>query len=338
MVVVQQIKDQLNRPLRDLRISITDRCNFRCRYCMPAEIFGSDYQFLSKECILSFEEIIRLSQVFASLGVKKLRITGGEPLLRKGLPSLIRSLYHIDGIEDIGLTTNGVLLSKYAKELQNAGLKRVNVSLDSLDDRTFSYMNGGKSLVQPVLDGIEAAAQAGMQVKINMVVQKGVNEQDILPMATYFREKKHIVRFIEFMDVGATNGWNLDQVVSKQEIVNLIHQMMPLEPAPPRYKGEVASRYRYIGSDEEIGIISSVTDTFCSTCTRARISAEGKLFTCLFASVGYDLQTLLRSNLTNEDIKEYIQNIWRKRTDHYSEERVSQTGPVLKVEMSYIGG
>lgn len=334
----QQLKDLRNRPLRDLRISVTDRCNFRCRYCMPAEIFGPDFQFLAQENILTYQEMVRLARIFVSLGVKKLRITGGEPLLRKGLPAFIRELNQIEGVDDIALTTNGVLLRKYAKELYDAGLKRVSVSLDSLDDERFRLMNGGRSGVQPVLDGIEAAAEAGMKVKINMVVQKEVNEQDILPMAAYFREKKHPLRFIEFMDVGNTNGWKLDKVITKKKILDIIQGWMPLEPVDAHYSGEVATRFRYKGSDEEIGIISSVSDAFCSTCTRARISAEGKLYTCLFASHGHDLRELLRSERADSEISGFIEDIWRARSDRYSEERATFTRKSPKIEMSHIGG
>ncbi|MCP3807688.1 GTP 3',8-cyclase MoaA [Paenibacillus sp. Lou8.1] len=332
--------DQWNRPLRDLRISVIDRCNFRCRYCMPEEIFGQDYPFLPKEKILTFEEITRLSRIFVSLGVTKLRITGGEPLLRKNLSLLIHSLTQLDGVEDIAMTTNGVFLPKYAVALREAGLKRVTVSLDSLDDDRFRQMNGGRSSVKAVLDGIEAAAQAGMQVKINMVVQKGFNDQDIVPMADYFQKKKHILRFVEFMDVGNTNGWKLDQVVSKQQIIEAIHEHMPLEPVLPQYKGEVATRYRYQDKDGEIGIISSVTDAFCSTCTRARISAEGSLYTCLFASQGYKLRAMLRSEQSDDEIRAYIERVWRERTDRYSEERLNHTQQqaTSKIEMSHIGG
>ncbi|MEC2373169.1 GTP 3',8-cyclase MoaA, partial [Bacillus thuringiensis] len=262
--------DKLQRPLKDLRISVTDRCNFRCRYCMPEEIFGPDYSFLSNDKILSFDEIERITRIFVSLGVRKLRITGGEPLLRRGLPKLIERLHKIDGVEDIGLTTNGSLLKKFAPDLYKAGLSRVTVSLDSLEEERFFYLNGNRSKVQRVLEGIQAAAEVGMKIKINMVVQKGKNEQDILQMAQYFKENKHILRFIEYMDVGNYNGWDLKEVVSKQEIVDTIHQVMPLERIEANYSGEVATRYRYIGSDEEIGIISSVTDSFCLSCTRAR--------------------------------------------------------------------
>ncbi|EEM40728.1 Molybdenum cofactor biosynthesis protein A [Bacillus thuringiensis serovar sotto str. T04001] len=332
--------DKLQRPLKDLRISVTDRCNFRCRYCMPEEIFGPDYSFLSNDKILSFDEIERITRIFVSLGVRKLRITGGEPLLRRGLPKLIERLHKIDGVEDIGLTTNGSLLKKFAPDLYKAGLSRVTVSLDSLEEERFFYLNGNRSKVQRVLEGIQAAAEVGMKIKINMVVQKGKNEQDILQMAQYFKENKHILRFIEYMDVGNYNGWDLKEVVSKQEIVDTIHQVMPLERIEANYSGEVATRYRYIGSDEEIGIISSVTDSFCSSCTRARISAEGKLYTCLFASKGNDLRELLRSEHTDEDITDVVRDIWNNREDRYSDERLNHKNKntIPKIEMSHIGG
>ncbi|WNV18007.1 GTP 3',8-cyclase MoaA [Bacillus sp. SI2] len=332
--------DKLQRPLKDLRISVTDRCNFRCRYCMPEEIFGPDYSFLSNDKILSFDEIERITRIFVSLGVRKLRITGGEPLLRRGLPQLIERLNKIDGVEDIGLTTNGSLLKKFAPDLYKAGLSRVTVSLDSLEEERFFYLNGNRSKVQRVLEGIQAAAEVGMKIKINMVVQKGKNEQDILQMAQYFKENKHILRFIEYMDVGNYNGWELKEVVSKQEIVDMIHQIMPLERIEANYAGEVATRYRYIGSDEEIGVISSVTDSFCSSCTRARISAEGKLYTCLFASKGNDLRELLRSDYTDEEIKDVVRDIWNNREDRYSDERLSNSNKkaMPKIEMSHIGG
>ncbi|WP_002149111.1 GTP 3',8-cyclase MoaA [Bacillus cereus] len=332
--------DKFDRPLKDLRISVTDRCNFRCRYCMPEEIFGRDYSFLSNDKILSFDEIERITRIFVSLGVRKLRITGGEPLLRKGLPELIQRLNEIDGVEDIGLTTNGSLLKKFAPDLYKAGLSRVTVSLDSLNEERFSYLNGNRSKVKTVLAGIQAAAEAGMKIKMNMVVQKGKNEQDIVQMAEYFKENKHILRFIEYMDVGNFNGWELGEVVSKQEILKMINEVMPLEHIEANYPGEVATRYRYIGSNEEIGIISSVTDSFCSSCTRARISAEGKLYTCLFASKGNDIKELLRSGYTDEEITNVIRDIWNNRSDHYSDERLSNTNKktMPKIEMSHIGG
>jgi cyclic pyranopterin phosphate synthase len=334
------IKDALGRPLRDLRISVTDRCNFRCRYCMPEEVFGPDYKFLPREVLLRFEEITRLVRIFARLGVEKIRITGGEPLLRRGLPDLIRMLSEVEGIRDIALTTNGSLLSKYARDLREAGLKRVNVSLDALDDEIFAKMTGGRSGVRPVLEGIEAAARAGLKVKVNMVVQKGVNDGQILPMARHFRGTGHILRFIEFMDVGNSNGWNLEQVVSKREIIERIHREMPLEPVEPNYYGEVASRYRYQGTEEEIGVVSSVTESFCSTCTRARLSADGRLYTCLFASEGTDLRGPLRAGESDEELEARICDVWNRRRDRYSDERLYNTRirDRKKVEMSYIGG
>ncbi|RNB56953.1 GTP 3',8-cyclase MoaA [Brevibacillus gelatini] len=336
-----QVRDTRNRPLRDLRISVTDRCNFRCRYCMPAEIFGSDFAFLPQHKLLSFEEIARLTSIFTSLGVRKIRITGGEPLMRRDLPTLIQMIRKIDNVQDIAMTTNGSLLVRHAQALKEAGLDRVTVSLDSLDNERFGMLNGRGYPVDAVLDGIRAAAEAGLGVKINMVVQRGVNDQDILPMVRYFREQGHTLRFIEFMDVGNSNGWRLDQVVPSSEIVRLIHAEMPLAPVEPNYFGEVASRYRYEGSDQEIGLISSVTQAFCSTCTRARLSAEGKMYNCLFASAGHDLREPLRSGRSDDEIRELIRAIWEKRDERYSEERLDETPGLQKrpkVEMSHIGG
>lgn len=336
----EKIKDSMNRPLRDLRISVTDRCNFRCTYCMPAEIFGAGYMFMEKEKLLTFEEIVRLAEIFTKLGVEKIRLTGGEPLLREELPKLIAMIDGVKGVRDIALTTNGSMLGRLATELKRAGLRRVTVSLDSLDDAHFAMMNGISYTVRPILESIEAAAQAGLPVKINMVVKRGVNEDDILPMARYFKEKGHTLRFIEYMDVGNTNGWKLDQVVPSRTIVEKIHAEMPLEPVAANYYGEVASRYRYVGSDAEIGLISSVTQAFCATCTRARLSAEGRLYTCLFASQGVDLRTPLREGASDEDLEKLIRSIWLKREDRYSEKRLSQTPGILtkKAEMSYLGG
>ncbi|MFD6210996.1 GTP 3',8-cyclase MoaA [Peribacillus sp. NPDC060253] len=331
------ILDKLERPLRDLRLSVTDRCNFRCRYCMPE---GPDYSILSSDKILSFDEMERLSRIFVSLGVSKIRITGGEPLLRKNLPELIHRLNLINGVEDIAITTNGSLLKKFAPELFNAGLRRVTVSLDSLDDERFNQLNGNRSKVARVLEGVEAASNAGLKVKMNMVVQKGKNDQDIIPMAKYFKDHKHTLRFIEYMDVGNSNGWRMTEVMTKQEILDRIEEVMPLEQIKPNYVGEVATRYRYKDSDQEIGIISSVTDSFCSTCSRARVSAEGKLYTCLFASKGYDLRQLIRSEESDVVISNKISDIWNHRIDRYSDERkngnVSRNS--TKVEMSHIGG
>nr|WP_202604310.1 MULTISPECIES: GTP 3',8-cyclase MoaA [Bacillus] len=332
--------DQKSRPLRDLRISVTDRCNLRCTYCMPAEIFGQDYPFLPKGELLSFEELERLAKLFVhQFGVEKIRLTGGEPLMRKDMPELVGKLAGIKGIRDIAMTTNGVLLPVYADKLKKAGLKRVTVSLDSLDDERFKSINGRGVSVSKVLAGIEAAKKAGLGVKINMVVQKGVNEKDILPMARYFKEKGHILRFIEFMDVGNTNEWNRQSVVAKADIIRIINEDMPIEPIDPNYEGEVAKRYRYLDGSGEIGFISSVSDAFCTTCNRARLSAKGELFTCLFASSGFDLRTLIRSGQTDQELAEAIGTVWRNRDDQYSLDRaLAKAVPRKKVEMSYIGG
>lgn len=332
--------DEFERPLTDLRISVTDRCNFRCRYCMPEEIFGADYPFLDDSKLLSFAEMTKLAEAFVPLGVKKIRITGGEPLLRPHLDQLIAMIGQIDGITDIAVTTNGSLLSQMADKLWKAGLKRISVSLDSLDDDRFGLMNGRGFPVEKVLDGIEAASAVGMKVKVNMVVRKGVNDQDVVPMAQYFYEKGHVLRFIEYMDVGNTNGWRLDQVLPSQEIVERINRILPLEPLEANYYGEVATRYRYIGTDKEIGFISSVTQAFCSTCTRARVSAEGKLYTCLFASKGHDLRELLRSGIGDGQLTAHIAELWRKRKDKYSEDRLKETvkREDSKEEMFRIGG
>lgn len=335
------IQDLHNRPLRDLRISVTDRCNFRCQYCMPAEVFGPDFAFLPSDKILSFEEIERLVRIFVTLGVRKIRITGGEPLLRRDLTKLITRINAIEGVEDIALTTNGTLLKKYAHALAEAGVKRVSISLDSLDEARFFEMNGHRGKVQTVLEGIQKAAEAGLLVKINMVVQKGVNDADIVEMAKFFKEKQHILRYIEYMDVGNSNGWKLDDVVGKKEIIDMINAVAPLEAIAPNYKGEVATRFGYKDGDGEIGVISSVTDAFCSTCSRARISAEGKLYTCLFATEGTDLRALLRSDSTDAEVAQAITAVWQNRSDRYSEERSAATiaqRKKAKIEMSHIGG
>jgi cyclic pyranopterin phosphate synthase len=332
------IADTLGRPIRDLRISVTDRCNFRCVYCMPKEVFGHDYRFLERHQLLSFEEIERLARAFARSGVRKIRLTGGEPLLRRDIERLVTMLARIDDL-DLTLTTNGALLPQKAAALKSAGLTRVTVSLDSLDDVTFRAMNDVDFPVARVLEGIEAAAAAGLApIKVNMVVKRGTNDESILPMARAFRGTGHILRFIEYMDVGATNGWRLDDVVPAAEILAAVDAEFPLEPVEPSYRGEVASRYSYTDGAGEIGIIASVTQPFCGDCTRARISAEGRLYTCLFAVRGHDLRELLRSGASDDEIDEAIARIWASRTDRYSEIRTAETATRPKVEMSYIGG
>ncbi|MGH8927113.1 MAG: GTP 3',8-cyclase MoaA [Acidimicrobiia bacterium] len=332
--------DRRGRPLHDLRISVTDRCNFRCTYCMPKEVFGRDFEFLARDQLLSFEEIERLANGFVRAGVRKIRLTGGEPLLRKGIEDLIARLARIEGVEDLTLTTNGSLLARKAAGLKEAGLHRVTVSLDSMDDTVFMAMNDVGFPVQAVLEGIQAAASAGLApVKVNMVVKRGVNELSVVAMARHFRGSGHVVRFIEYMDVGTTNGWRLDDVVSGREIVDLIDAEFPLEPVDPGYRGEVAQRYRYRDGSGEIGVITSVTQPFCGDCTRARLSAEGKLYTCLFATQGTDFRGLLRSKATDDDLDHAIAAVWAVRDDRYSEIRTRQTVEIgRKVEMSYIGG
>ena len=337
------LADMLARPLRDLRISVTDRCQFRCTYCMPREVFGRDYTFLPRAELLTFEELTRLARVFASLGVRKLRLTGGEPLLRRDLERLVAMLAGIDGIQDIALTTNGALLAGKARTLAAAGLRRVTVSLDSLDDAAFMALNDAGFPVARVLEAITAAADAGLApVKINMVVRRGQNDQSILPMAGHFRNSGHMLRFIEYMDVGTTNGWRLDEVVPAAEIISLIGGQWPLEPIAPGYPGEVAGRYRYRDGAGEIGVIASVTQPFCRGCTRARLSPEGRLYTCLFAGSGHDLRGPLRSGASDRALREQVAAIWMRRTDRYSELRTLQTGRKQqvkrKVEMSHIGG
>lgn len=330
--------DTLNRPLRDLRISVTDRCNFRCVYCMPKEVFGPGYQFLHRDQILTFEEITRLARIFAEHGVQKIRLTGGEPLVRRDLPVLVGMLAGIPNL-DLTLTTNGSLLAKQARALKEAGLKRVTVSLDSLDDEIFKAMNDVDFPVAKVLEGMDEAARVGLgPIKVNMVVKRGLNDSSILPMARFFREKGYILRFIEYMDVGHTNGWRMDDIIPASEIIRTIGAEMPLEPIDPNYVGEVAERWRYKDGSGEIGVIASVTQAFCSTCTRARLSAEGKLYTCLFAVKGYDLRELLRSGATDEEISQVIARVWGKRDDRYSEIRSENTISLPKVEMSHIGG
>ncbi len=333
------VLDTRRRPLRDLRISVTDRCNFRCTYCMPKEIFNREYEFLERELLLSFEEIERLTRIFVAHGVDKVRITGGEPLLRRDLEQLVRMLAAVEGLADLTLTTNGALLERKAESLAAAGLRRVTVSLDSLDDDTFKAMNDVGFPVSRVLDGIDAAARAGLDpVKVNMVVKRGVNDHSIPDMARHFKGSGHILRFIEYMDVGTTNGWRLDDVVPAAEIVETIAAELPIEPAEPNYPGEVARRWRYCDGDGEIGIVASVTRPFCAGCTRARISAEGRLYTCLFATSGHDLRHMLRSGASDAEISELVGAVWGNRSDRYSELRSAATVGLPKVEMSYIGG
>ncbi|ANE87800.1 MULTISPECIES: GTP 3',8-cyclase MoaA [Bacillus] len=335
----EMVKDFFGRPLQDLRISVIDRCNFRCTYCMPAEIFGPEYAFLKDEFLLTFDEIERLAKLFVSIGVRKIRLTGGEPLLRKDLTKLIARLVKIDGLIDIGLTTNAIHLTKQAKALKEAGLHRVNVSLDAIDDDIFKNINGRNINTKPVIKGIIAAKEAGLEVKVNMVVKKGMNDHQVLPMAAYFKEQGITLRFIEFMDVGSTNGWNFDQVVTKRELVEMIHKVYPLEPAEAHYFGEVAKRYRYVGTNVEVGFITSVSESFCASCTRARISADGKFYTCLFATDGLDVRELLRGNLSDEELLSVIQDVWMNRKDRYSDERTEESAKNRpKIEMSYIGG
>jgi cyclic pyranopterin phosphate synthase len=329
--------DTLGRPLRDLRISVTDRCNFRCVYCMPKDVFGRDYQFMDRRELLSFEELERVARAFVAHGVEKLRITGGEPLLRRDLDSLIARLASLGDL-DVTLTTNGALLAKQAAKLRAAGLSRVTVSLDSLDEETFRAMNDVDFPVARVLAGIDAAAAAGLPVKVNTVVKRGLNEGSILELARFFKGSGHVLRFIEYMDVGATNGWRLDDVVPAAEIVRTIDEELPLEQVESAYRGEVARRYRYRDGTGEIGVIASVTQPFCGDCTRARISAEGKLYTCLFAVRGEDLRALLRSGGTDAELHDTIGRVWARRTDRYSERRTEETAALPKVEMSYIGG
>ncbi len=329
--------DTLGRPVRDLRISVTDRCNFRCSYCMPKSVFGQGYRFMDRKELLSFEELERVARVFAGLGVEKVRLTGGEPLLRREVEGLVARLAMIDGL-DLTLTTNASLLARKARVLKDAGLNRVNVSLDSLDDATFRAMNDVDFPVARVLEGIEAAAEAGLPVKVNAVVKRGVNDDGIVELARHFRGSPHTLRFIEFMDVGTTNGWRLDDVVPAAEIVERIDAVFPLEPVEAAYRGEVAQRWRYRDGAGEVGVISSVTQPFCGDCTRSRISAEGKLYTCLFAARGTDLRALVRSGATDDALTEAIGGVWLRRADRYSEIRTERTRELPRIEMSYIGG
>jgi len=334
------VVDRLNRPLHDLRVSVTDRCNFRCTYCMPKEVFNSQYKFLPRKELLTFEEILRVVRVFAKLGVSKIRLTGGEPLLRNDLETLIEKIRCVDGVEDISLTTNASLLTaKRAARLRDAGLQRVNISLDALDDETFMRVNDVGISVQKVLDGINAAQNAGFSaVKVNMVVKKGLNDHSILPMANFFHGTGQILRFIEFMDVGNSNGWDLEHVTTSREIADRIDAELPIEPIEPNYAGEVAKRWRYKDGGGEIGIISSVSEPFCGDCSRARLSALGSVYNCLFANQGHDLREMLRAGCSDDALFERVHNLWQMREDRYSETRTEVVVLRPKVEMSYIGG
>jgi cyclic pyranopterin phosphate synthase len=343
------VQDRFARPLHDLRISITDRCNFRCVYCMPKEVFDKDYQYLPHDSLLTFEEITRVARLFIEHGVEKIRLTGGEPLLRKNIEKLIEMLAGLRTVSgkplDLTLTTNASLLARKAQSLKDAGLQRVTVSLDALDDAAFKRMNDVDFAVSEVLHGIEVAHSVGLgPIKVNMVVKRGMNEQEILPMARHFKGTPHILRFIEFMDVGASNGWNMQDVIPSAEIVRRISAEMPLQPVDPNYTGETAERWRYVDGGGEVGMISSVTQAFCKDCTRARLSTEGKLYTCLFATRGHDLRSLMREGRSDAELSGAIAQLWRARSDRYSELRtintdgLSRTGGERKVEMSYIGG
>ena len=333
------LADPRGRALRDLRISVTDRCNFRCTYCMPRDVFGDDHEFLPQAEVLTFEEIVRLARIFRGLGTEKIRLTGGEPLLRKDIDRLVAMLRESVPEVDLTLTTNGSALKAHARALRAAGLGRVTVSLDSLDDATFRRMNDADFPVAKVLEGIAAAEAAGLApVKVNMVVKRGVNDHQVVDMAAHFRGTGHIVRFIEFMDVGSTNGWRMDDVVPSAEIVRRVGERFPLVAADPNYAGEVAERWRYVDGSGEIGVISSVTEAFCATCTRARLSTDGQLYTCLFAQRGYDLKSLLRGGGDDGAVTEAVRSIWRVRDDRYSEIRTAETARARKVEMSFIGG
>ncbi len=337
--MVERITDKLGRPIRDLRLSVTDRCNFRCDYCMPKEIFGDDFVFLPKEALLTFEELARVSRIYADLGVKKIRITGGEPLLRRNLYQLIKQLNQIEGIEDIGLTTNGLLLKKHGQDLYDAGLRRINISLDAIEDEVFQSINNKNIKASTILEQIEYAISIGFHVKVNVVIQKGVNDHQIIPMIKYFKGKAIEIRFIEFMDVGNDNDWDLSKVVTKDEMLDMIEQHFDIEPLEPKYFGEVAKYYRHKDKGAKFGLITSVSQSFCSTCTRARLSSDGKFYGCLFASdEGYDIKALLRSGADDDEIKQQLTTIWTIRDNRYSDERTTQASHHNKINMNYIGG
>jgi GTP 3',8-cyclase len=331
--------DQLRRPLGDLRVSVTDRCNLRCTYCMPKEVYGRDFRFLPRPELLSFEEITRLVRVFVGAGVRKVRLTGGEPLLRRDLPALVGQIAAVDGVEDLALTTNGVLLARHARALRDAGLRRVTVSLDSVDDGVFRAMNDRDVSLARVVEGIDAAIEAGLApVKLNAVIRRGVNDAGVLDLARFARERGCVLRFIEFMDVGTINGWRLEEVVPAAELVARIDAEMPLEPGAPSYRGEVAGRHRYRDGGGEVGMISSITQPFCADCTRARLSADGRLYTCLFATEGHDLRGALRAGASDAQLGDLVAGVWARRRDRYSEARSEHTAGLRRIEMSYIGG
>lgn len=336
----QTVTDTLNRPIRDIRVSITDRCNFRCVYCMPKEFFGSNHAFLHRKQLLTFEEIERSVRAFVANGVKKVRITGGEPMVRKDLPDLIRALSKIPGVEDLSMTTNASLLTlEAAQQLRDAGLQRITISLDAIDNEVFHSINDVKFPVSRVLKGIENARTVGITpIKVNMVVARGMNEQEIIPMVRQFHNTDVILRFIEFMDVGNTNDWQMDKVISAKEILETVDSEYPIEPISPTYRGEVAKRWKYKDGTGEIGVISSVTEPFCGSCHRARLTAEGKIYTCLFATSGFDLREHIRNGADIDELAGIIHELWRSRTDRYSELRSKQSVATPKIEMSYVGG
>lgn len=340
--MVEQITDKLGRPIRDLRLSVTDRCNFRCDYCMPKEIFGDDFVFLPKDELLTFDEMVRIAQVYTQLGVKKIRITGGEPLLRRDLDKLIYQLNQLEGVEDIGLTTNGLLLKKHGQKLYDAGLRRINVSLDAIDDAVFQAINNRNIKASTILQQIDYAVAIGFQVKVNVVVQKGVNDDQIVPMVQYFKDKDVQIRFIEFMDVGNDNGWDFSKVVSKDEMLEMIEQNFDIEPVAPKYYGEVAEYFQHKDNKAQFGLITSVSQSFCSTCTRARLSSDGKFYGCLFSTVdGFNVKSFMRNGATDNELFEQFKALWNIRDDRYSDERTEQTvanRKRKKINMNYIGG
>lgn len=340
--MVKQITDKLGRPIRDLRLSVTDRCNFRCDYCMPKEIFGDDFVFLPKDELLTFSEMERIARVYTRLGVKKVRITGGEPLMRRDLYKLIAALNAIDGIEDIGLTTNGLLLKKHGQKLYDAGLRRINVSLDAIDNELFQSINNRNIKADTILEQIDYAVSIGFKVKVNVVVQKGINDDQIIPMIQYFKDKHIVVRFIEFMDVGNDNGWDFSKVVTKDEMLAMVEDEFDIEAVEPKYYGEVAKYYRHKDNGAQFGLITSVSQSFCSTCTRARLSSDGKFYGCLFSTVdGFNVKTFMRSGKTDDELQAKFEELWNIRDDRYSDERTEQTVANRrrkKINMNYIGG